>query len=89
MGCRYIPLQKFSHIFSLGVAPSIDRPLGLQQYGANYKDPVQSGRIPAVKGTRWSIIGLGLKDTRWNRFGPGLKFIRLISLTKEYVMGSY
>ncbi len=77
MCCRYIPLQKISHIFSLGVAPSIDRPLGLQQYGANYKDPVQSGRIPAVKGTRW------------NRFGPGLKFIRLISLTKEYVMGSY
>ncbi len=43
-------------------------------------------QTPAVKGTRWSSIGLILKDTRWSRDGPVLKFVRLIWLTKEYVI---
>ncbi len=47
-----------------------------------------------LKGTRCRRIGqelkvIKLKGTRWSRIGPGLKFVRLISLTKEYVIGSF
>ncbi len=45
--------------------------------------------FPAEKGTQWSSIKLGLKGTRWSRIGPILKFVCLISLTKEYFVGSF
>ncbi len=47
-----------------------------------------TGLLPAVKGTRWSSIGLVLKGTRWSRNGPVLKFVWLILLRNEYFVGS-
>ncbi len=55
--------------------------LGKNVFGAMF------GYVPAVKGTRWSKIGLVLNGARWSRIGPVLTFVWLISLKRSALWG--